>query len=785
MKKELNLPQNKLFAAVWLIFHLGILVPFLVMLASGHPINMDADLFNMLPKPEIGKAMGVADERLTEQTGQHVFILVSHVDFSTAKSTAENVYNQLKDSPRFKSVTLYSGASSLGQVTDFVHTYRWNLLDSTAVQQLSTSAGAKAFADNSLAKAYSAFTFSSLGNLEEDPFMLGEYNLQGYLKTIQESGTAMSPKDGVLASQYEGKWYVMISSILSEQGSALASKTNAVAQIYDVCNPLETNGIRFVYSGTPVHSYKSSTSASKEITIISTVTFLALVILLIIVFESPIPIICSCASILLSIGTAFAITHLIFGKIHILTLVFGTSLIGSCIDYSLHFFINWKANTTLPSGAEIRKHLMTGLLLSLISTELCYFILVFAPFNLLKQMAVFSLTGILSTFFTVICIYPLLKMPEKNRSIKVLKYYHMLSLNKKRTTGRIITGAFFAVTLITLGIFHKNVKIENNVSELYKMQGRVKDDAILSYKVLKYNPSGWFIVSGSTAEETLEREEQLCARLRKVNEGKELGGYVATSEFIPSIAAQKRSREAAKALLPYAEAQYEALGYSSSSAQKLRTDFDAHADDFVTPESTIPDYLKSAVSTEWLGNIDGKYYSIVLPVSITDENAYNKIADADPNVYFENKVRDIGRDLDRLTKTILILFAIAYVVIVIVLKFFYKWHETLKISSIPLLIVLVICSLFAACGIHLEFFSITGMILVFGLGLDYVIYMIENDRHRELSENSKLEPFAILLSFLTTAVSFGALALSSFVPVHMLGLSIFLGLTTAFVCTLF
>jgi len=95
----------------------------------------------------------------------------------------------------------------------------------------------------------------------------------------------------------------------------------------------------------------------------------------------------------------------------------------------------------------------------------------------------------------------------------------------------------------------------------------------------------------------------------------------------------------------------------------------------------------------------------------------------------------------------------------------------------------LIASIFSARGIPLEFFSITGMILVFGLGLDYVIYMVENEKRSDTSVNARLEPFAILLSFLTTAVSFGALALSSFVPVHMLGLSIFLGLTTAFLCT--
>ena len=92
-------------------------------------------------------------------------------------------------------------------------------------------------------------------------------------------------------------------------------------------------------------------------------------------------------------------------------------------------------------------------------------------------------------------------------------------------------------------------------------------------------------------------------------------------------------------------------------------------------------------------------------------------------------------------------------------------------------------------GQSIEFFGITGMILVFGLGLDYIIYMIENIKREKkgLIQNGmpKLEPFAIFLSFLTTALSFGALAFSTFVPVHTMGLTIFLGLVAAFICTVF
>lgn len=784
MKKP-ALPQNKLLAAVWFVFHAAIIIPCLYMIVTSHTVNFDADLFNMLPKPKIGKAMGVADEKLTAMTGQNVFILVSNDDFKTAKKTAEKVYAQLKDSPGFDSVSLYSDSSSLSQVTDFVHEYRWNLLDDEAVKQLSTPAGVQTFAQNSLAKAYSAFTFSSLNNLGEDPFMLGEYSLQNYLKSLQNSGTSMSPKDSVLAANYEGKWYVMIRGILNKEGAALASKSNGVAQIYNICNPLEKDGIHFVYSGTPFHSYKSSTSANNEISIISTVTMLALIILLIIIFRSPLPIILSVLSIVLSIATSFSITYLIFGKIHLLTLVFGTSLIGTCIDYSLHFFINWKANKLLNSGAEVRKYLIRAMSVSVISTEICYLILVFAPFGLLKQMAVFSLFGLFSAFITSIGFYPMLKMPEDSKRHVPFadKYVAPKWLNKK-IAGRVVISALFVVTVTTLVIFRKNVKIQNNVNELYKPTGRVRDDAILSYKVLNYNPSGWFIITGSSAEETLEHEEALCRRLEKVNEGKPLGGYIATSQYIPSIEKQKRSRDAVQKLLPLAEGQLESLGYDASSAAALKKAYNDAAGKYITPEGNVPDYLKAAISSEWLGEIDGKYYSIVLPVSITDENAYVQLANEDPNVYFENKIRDIGRDLDRLTKTILVLFAAAYIVIVIMLKFFYNWRYTLKIASIPLLVVLVITSYFAAHGMHLEFFSITGMILVFGLGLGYVIYMIENEKKKDPSPNARFEPFAILLSFLTTAVSFGALALSSFAPVHLLGLSIFLGLTTAFICTM-
>lgn len=804
LQNKLQKLSNKTYFSFWLIYHLLILAIFAVTLFFSHgKINIDADLFNMLPKPILGRALSEADEKLTEMTGQNVFILVTNEDFSKAKIAAETAYEKLKDSDRFKTISLYQDSSNFGEIIKFVKDFRYNLLDDEAIKIISGGSdgdgdGAEVFAENALATAYGAFTLTGLENLETDPFMLTEHNLQNYLSYLQNSTVAMSLKDGVLASKSSenGKWYVMIRGTLSAKGAALASKGNAVVLIHEVCDALEKDGTEFVYSGTPFHSYKSSSNATKEISIISAVSLSVVLVILLLIFKRPQPILFSLLSILISTITAIIATFAFFGKIHILTLVFGTSLIGSCIDYSLHYFISWKANKDFKNGSEIRMHLIKGLGLSLVSTILCYFVLLFAPFNLLKQMSVFSMAGIISTFLTVICIYPFIKVPETGKDIYLLKFMRLPDSYNKKLVGRTAITILFVLSIGTLLIFHNHFKIENNVGTLYKMEGKIAENEKEAQKILNYNPSGWFIVSGKDAETVLQNEEKVTQKLKIVNAGKEKGGFICTSAFIPSIKHQKASIKAAEKLLPFAENQFEALGYDETDAVNFKNDFLKAKENFIEIGKNVPDYIATSISQAWLGEIDGKYYSVVLPTSVTDYDAYMKIADETDDVFFISKTRSMNRDLDKLSYMILSLFVVVYVVLFIVLRFFYTWKQSFKIISVPLLIILFVAAIFSLLHVNLEFFSITGMILVFGLGLDYVIYMLENEKRtlklqsqgemsKSEAENASLEPFAIALSFVTTAVSFGSLSLSKFVPVHNIGLSIFIGLVVAYVSTFF
>ena len=798
--KNKSLLLNKNYLPAWIIYHAAVLVFFVITLvAFPGKVGIDSDLFNLVPKSISMASVKKADDKMMAVTSQNIFILVANEDFKEAKRLAEKVYGQLEGSKNFESISLYSDVGAMSEITDFLYENRWNLIDEkTADDILSSQDAAADFAMNALAQAYSGFTMLPLDNLESDPFLITEYNLHNYLGAVQNAGTAMSVKDGVLASHSDGKWYVMIRGILSVSGAKLASKNNAITEIYAACNSVNNGdaygNTTFVFSGTPFHSHESSNSASREISIIATVSMLVVIVLLIFIFRSVKPLLFSVGAILLSVGAAFIATLAVFHKMHVITLVFGTSLIGSCIDYSLHFFTHWAGNQKFNSGKEIKNHILSGLLMAIISTGICFAILLFAPFAILKQMSLFCLTGLISSFLTTVAIYPYIKLPAERGNVRFTAgFAKVVSVLEQKWVGRTVISALFIISVLLIAVFHKNVKVKNDLLTLYNMEGRLLEDEITASKVIQYTPGGWYIVSGDSEEDVLQNEEALRHDFENITEG--AVGYVSTTNFVPSIQMQKKSQVAYEKLLSMADAQFESLGYSSDEAvmlsEKMRKDFSDSKDAYVSIEAgNVPDFITSAISSAWLGKIDGKYYSVVLPTKVTEYTTYRSLVENNDNAFFISKSQDISADLDKLTVMVLKFFVVAYILMFIMLKFFYSWKQAFKIISVPFLIILVVVAVFATCKINLEFFSVTGLILVFGLGLDYIIYMMENEKKKNeaaasTDSTSVLEPFATLVSFVTTIISFGALALSSFKPVHLIGLSIFIGLATAYVSSFF
>jgi predicted exporter len=781
MKKPFfHFPETKSLLPLWLAIHL--LIPALLALSVFFvgPLRINTQLLDMLPQPEKSRAAAKADMALGERNGREAIVFASAEDFEEAKNGAMFLYSRFENSPMVKKLALYFDSATIQQFNEYFFDYRFVVAGEKTVELLKTGRAGE-IAEDALASAYGAFTFIPLDNIDKDPFLLAERQMKGFLSSPFLSGGKLSLKDDVLAAKIDETWYVLLRMTLTPRGVSLRGGENAVKEIYATAESakMASPGLEFYFSGIPFHSYESASGAQREISIISTVTLIIILALFIFTFRSLLPVLLSVLAALVSLALAAASALLVFREIHIITFVFGTTLIGTCVDYSVHFFVHWKGNPLIKSGYEIRSTISKSIIMSFLSTEICFFAFLFAPFPILKQFAVFSMTGLLSSFLTSFCLYPLLKINDKGeRKIYFFSNktpcYSMLSGVAGKRYSMVILFVLAGFCLIFLFFKSPFIKIKNDITSLYTMSPTLLESEKRAALVLDQGSAPWyFIVSGASVEETLENEERLALRLEEEVSRRSLGSFLGTTLFVPSIKHQSETYQAMSALLPLATTQYECLGFPPEYEALYHAEYAAGKRYCGIDTSPVAENI----SNLWIGNIDGYYYSCVLPFRPAGEAVFRAIAEEFGFVHFINKASDISRDLDTLTKTMVIFFFAACLVIAVLVFFVYPWRESLKICSIPVFIILAALTVLTINKVNPGFFPVAAFIPVFGLGLDYIFYMTG----KKPAETSRLTLVAVILSFLTTLLSFGALAASSFVPVHEFGLTVSAGLMAAFI----
>lgn len=773
-----------------------IFISFLISLALSPKLTFSTSLLDILPASSSLHEIEKADLALADKTGRSVTILTKAHSLKTAKLMAEKFYqiyrgtteNPSENQDYFESLSLYVNSASISEVTRWLHQNRYMLLDDKSCSLLETGRESE-IAEDALASIYGAFNFSDLSYLEEDPFLLSERVFQRFLNNGALSSTSMALQDDVLTAEKDDFTYVLIRGSISKQGSSLTGKDSSVAHIYKSSETIKKEiaepDIDFIFSGMPFHSYENASSAQKQIKLISFASLFVIIFLFLFLFHSFIPAVLSSLSVVLSCLTGLVSVLLFFRVIHVLTFVFGTTLIGTCLDYSIHFFVNWTAHNDCKTGKEVREHIFRGVTLGFLSTEICFAALFFTPFLLLKQVSLFLFTGLASSYLTVMAIYPLLKLRNNKNKAFICKLHtgkpHFTRGACFNKAIRILPILLSVISLIIIVVNKDSYKIRNNIRELYSLSPGLLKNEITSAQVLNTGSNGaYFIVKGQTEEEVLERNDEVTAFLDKLKAEGKLKSYLSVSQFIPSQKRQSKSYRAAEKLLAVTGEQYEALGFTdlSSDYEKNYNEMKNH---FISiSRSDYPSVIKDAVSTLWIGQTDSAFYSCIMPLHLSrgEEVSLSEYANQTSGVYFVNKVEDISKELDRLSKNMLLMLGISFLFVLLILLFCYQKVLVLKIAFVQLAVMLTGSAVLLLFNISISFFPIAAFILVFGLGLDYVIYAIEAELTKEKADNS-LTGFAIILSFVTTALSFGALAFSTFPPVHMLGLTVFTGLTAA------
>ena len=769
-------PASKKLVSViiWAAIHVA-----LISLGLLQPWKVESDLYSVLPDSSEFKNVSEAEKALSARSMRNFTVLVGHRDFAVAKSAAEALEASFASDSAFAETRLYVDDSAMQRMSDFFFEYR-NVLQGKPVRDLLRQRDSSAFAaiaDMARQKVYGAFTIADLSHLEDDPFLLGAESFDYFTLHSQLMGGRFTLRDGVLAAEDSSVSYVMWSAVLSPTVSTMASDGHVLARLDRVLDSLRLahEGLRIEKSGVPFHSYESSKNAQSEVAWISGVSIVLILLLLLWAFRTLIPIVCTLVAIGVAICAALSGTWALFGSIHVFTFVFGTSVIGVSIDYAIHFFTDWKHGTS-ESGLDIRRHIFKGLLLGFMTTELSYIALTFADFPLLRQMAVFSIIGLASSFATILLLFPNLPLPQGSVSAKTIAPTKIpafiLDLYDRFSSRTVVVAGIVLLMALVPGVLKLN--IHTDMRALYAMSENLKRSEALNARLNNLGISAnYFIVEGSSEQELLQNEEALVRRLDSASSSVEpvLGGYLATSAYIPSSKTQDDTFEGIRRL------------YTSPVFGELLRDLNLSPDSvrvldasprYLTPQSDIPASFRSILSMLWIGEVNGKFYSAVFPLHVAANFEIAQFAEALPFVYAVNKMDNVNATLTDLSRVALLLVALAYLVVFAVLVLVYGFVQALKVIRAPVISCLFIAAVFGYCGIPFNFFAIVGVILTLGIGIDYALFF------KEGGSRNLTTALAVMLSAMTTLISFGSLSFSSFVPVATFGFSVLLGILCCF-----
>lgn len=762
-----------------------------------HRIVPDTDILALLPVQQRDPVLQQSFRQMVDASQQRVVVLVGAPDWDDAKRAADAYGAVLAAHVATPGTAALqpdrlSAASQDDWLAPFQQ-HRLNLLTSEQETQLATQP-AQFWLESALRKLYGAFDGPRLGAFRDDPFGL----FTGWtLQRAQES--PVRPRDGRLFVADKERQYVLLVLTLTQPAFSMAAQ-EAVLPLLASAQAAAAKaapGVQVIQAGVVLHAGAAGAQASGEMSTIGVGSLIGIVLLMWLTFHTLRPI----GLILLSIAIGFlgslSVCLLLFERIHLLTLVFGASLIGVAQDYGIYFLCNRMGFDHKLSSSDLLKRLLPGLCLTLLAAVIGYLGLALTPFPGLRQMAVFSALGLVFAWLTVICWFPLLVGRDTLKEGKLAQRYGAMLAHWPRLQKNRATLAVLLVFMLVAGFGIARLGFNDDIRLLQTPPKHLLADQIKLGRLLDApTPVQFYLVRGASSEIVLQREEALKKRLDPLIAQGHLSGYQAISNWVPSSRTQLDRRALIEAKLLFeggpltqlAAAIDEDEHWVAATRDHLRA-----SAKLLTPEQFLAAPASAPWRHLWLGHVspgsaagganDNTYASIVALRGLGHAGLplLAHAADGLDGVQWVDKVAEISSVLGQYRQTMGWVVLGAYLMVYAMLYPRYR-ASTWRVLAPASVASVATLALLGLAGQDLQLFHVLALMLLLGIGVDYGIFMQERaqpsqnqDQGFGQTQARKMQWLAVGLSAASTILSFGLLGLSQTPALHAFGITMFIG----------
>ncbi len=580
----------------------------------------------------------------------------------------------------------------------------------------------------------------------------------------------MQLKEGWLVSRGKAgrDWYMVraeldLSAFDIQRNQALLSELAGAEQRLAEAYP----GAELLRRGTLFYSQHASNLAQQDISTIGLGSMVGVILLMWGVFRSTRALLLSLLPIGVGLMWGLGTVLILFGEIHIFTLVISSSLIGIAIDYAIHFLCERRMHGDNETPHQTRLKLLPSLSLAVLTTLIGYGLLWFAPFPGLQQLAVCALAGLFSAFITVLCLFPRWAGPLPTRPLRGQRWLLGWLLAWQQRPLVRIGLPLCCLLLAALGI--SQLQVDDDIRRLQPLpvalQGRSSGSRLSPASRGHAGPAG----DGADGEQALQRLERLDGRLAELKQRGALQDFVSLARWLPSLARQHEDAAAIRTLLPEVVSRLKAAG--------LPLQVPTREPHWLTPAAWLASPVSEGSRLLWHALADGRVAIWVPLVGVADEGALTALAAAEQGVYWQDQRSQWSQLFAHYRIKLAELLSVAIALVALLLWRRMGAARAARVLLVNLIALAMGLALLAACGQPLTLFGVLALSLIFGIGIDYGLFFAHSGNQVARQSSTLL---AILLANLTTQLAFGLLALSHTPAIAGFGLVLSGGIFTAF-----
>lgn len=779
--------------AIWLLLMLSASLWTLQLWQNG--ARVQSDILAMLPHLQQDKLTERALNQVEATLADQVYIALVAKDETTAIAAAKLLMQKLETDlvatgknaalTEIRSADMQLG-EALGQ---YYFPHRFKLLTAPQAEALATKDIGNLL-ETATAQLYNAFSYANSNLLAQDPLLLFPANLLA----LAPSSKVRVSQGILLANQADN-----VAAVVMAKGQESAFNPNAqLAQMTALTLGLDAvkqsyPDITLLKAGALFHAIAATQTAKSEISILGLASLLGVIALVWLAFRSVMPLLLAIVTISSGLLLAVTFTLSVFGELHLLTLVFGTSLIGIAIDYSFHFYCERLSDTERNAKTTVA-YIFHTVTLAFITSALAYVGIGLAPFPGMQQVAIFCAAGLLGAYLTLILAYPLLagsRLPSGSRPLALAgKYLANLTQLSNRLTTPLGMGMFALVIVMWCLVGVTKLTVDDDIRHLQQSPASVTEPENKLRQLLSGGTDNQFLLVRAASEEALLQQlERVSPILDAAIANQELGNYVSLSRYLPSHQRQNTAyRLQGEIYQTQIDTVLTSLGLDENLKPELQASYLAAKEQYIAPADFFKLEAGKQLAPLWLapnskatdydalndGGASAEHGAIVLLGGIKQLDAIKARFANDQSVQLIDKVADISAVMGHYRLLTLKLLALALGIALLLFSLNFGIKKATVVVAVPALAALLTLATLGLTGSPLSLFHALALILVFGIGIDYSLFFASAQNH------GKAVMMAVFMSACSTLLAFGLLAFSQTQAIHYFGLTLSLGIGLTF-----